>query len=189
MKKFLKFIILFPIIFVVVLFVLGFSFSWLDHTTHFHLFGSLFPDVLYSRKFVHHRAPMKECFSDIRVISGAIEMYNMDNPVMIKDLNNETLQTLRDLKYLKDQYPHISSSDDKRNKCKYRTTGDLTGVGYIYCEYHGEADPLGKIKPSKEYYDDVKRDERRKKIYTILHVFPQWGFFIIVAGAITWFLL
>ena len=102
----------------------------------------------------HSSPPIRNCFSDIRSMTDAIDMYNMDNPVMITELNDRTLQIVKDLKYLKANTPDTTST--YRKKCKYHTKGDLTENGFIYCEYHGQSDPLGKIKPSEEYYKDIR---------------------------------
>ena len=72
----------------------------------------------------------KHCFSNQRVLLGAVEIYNMDHTVFITDLNYETIDLLIKSKYLK-----ANPSDGC--ECEYFTEGDLSADGYIYCLNHG----------------------------------------------------
>ena len=44
--------------------------------------------------FARRSARDKACFSNIRVIEGAVEMYNMDVSTMMEELNPETIDLL-----------------------------------------------------------------------------------------------
>ena len=80
----------------------------------------------------------KACYSNIRVLLGAVEMYNMDNSVMMEELNNDNVEKLINSRYLKDK-----PTPPESEKCKYFGY-DLIGSGTIFCVYHGDLD--GKIK-------------------------------------------
>ena len=115
----------------------------------------------------------KVCFSNQRVILGAIEMYNMDNTESICELNENVLEILYKNKYLKQE---IKGS--VKGKCKYLSREDLTKDGMIYCEFHGNSDyrETGKgIPPSKEF-------ERYMKSYNYNHFIKHYtpAFIIII---------
>ncbi len=83
----------------------------------------------------------KLCYSNIRVLTGAVEMYNMDvkEENLMKSLD---IEPLIDNKYLKEKpvSPEVS--------CKYISTyNDKDGL-YIWCDYHGDLEGLiaGKYK-------------------------------------------
>ncbi len=70
----------------------------------------------------------KACYSNIRVIQGAVEMYNMDSSIMMDNLD---IDILKDGRYLKEKpvLPEVS--------CAY-FGNDLSKDGYVYCGYHGD---------------------------------------------------
>ena len=104
-------------------------------------------------------ARQKACFSNIRVITGAIEMYNMDNNIKISVVNDNMLEELVRNKYLK-SLPTLPES-----KCEYRSEGDVSANGYVYCEYHGDIEG----KKSSEYYElNNEREFRRTTIRKIM---------------------
>jgi hypothetical protein len=82
----------------------------------------------------------KACFSNIRVLLGAIEYYNEDHKEKIKDLNEITINCLYKENYLKGE---LSKPTER---CIYYSKGNLdeNGEGIIYCDYHGDFE--GKIK-------------------------------------------
>ena len=112
-------------------------------------------------------ANKKRCFSNIRQIQNAIENYNMDNTVMMKDLD---LDLLINGKYIDEEL--IDGL-----KCKFKNTLDLTNDGYVYCEYHG--DLQGKIKGSdlsipvmnKKDYNKARKENRIFGLFIALIVF------------------
>ncbi|MBI3038600.1 hypothetical protein HYY75_06040 [bacterium] len=75
----------------------------------------------------------KACYAYLRVILGAIEMYNMDNSLMKTSLVDSDTQTglLLQGNYLKRPIPRIEKG------CAFSSTGDLTTSGYISCSVHG----------------------------------------------------
>lgn len=70
----------------------------------------------------------KACFSNQRVLLGAVEMYNLDNPVMMETLDVDQLIKKR---YLF-KAPVLPTPE-----CAYRSEGDLTKDGKIVCPKHG----------------------------------------------------
>ena len=70
----------------------------------------------------------EKCKENLRVIIGAVEMYNMDLGDTMKDLN---LQILKDKGYIKKYFPSYPTG------CRYCSIGDLTKAGDIKCEIHG----------------------------------------------------
>lgn len=97
--------------------------------------GILFPksSKLFQDNFVTNFAKnrkiarQKACFANMRVLLGAVEMYNMDNAVMMDKLDiNKLVQG----GYLK------SSPAKPEAECSYNGYG-LTENGEIYCTYHG----------------------------------------------------
>lgn len=69
----------------------------------------------------------KACFSNMRVLTGAVEMYNMDNGVKMDKLDIDKLVQGR---YL------MSAPLKPDAKCSYDGY-DLANNGEIYCTYHG----------------------------------------------------
>ncbi len=81
-------------------------------------------------------ARRKSCFSNIRVLSGAIEMYNMDNTSFIStDLN---LKELVKGRYLKSEKNFTDPDLLPEKSCEYHIRGDFTQDGLVYCKYHGD---------------------------------------------------
>ena len=95
----------------------------------------------------------KACFSNIRVILGAVEMYNMDVSTMMEELNPKTLDILVKGKYLK-SLPNLPEP----SKCEYKSLGNLTDEGFIYCKYHGDLQYLIEC----EYYKDNDYNQYEK---------------------------
>ena len=103
---------------------------------------------LPEKKFVHQPSRQKACFSNIRVLIGAVDMYNMDHKIMMTKLD---LNALIQEKYLKGTF----SGPEK--ECEYLTEGDLTNNGYIYCKIHGDIEGL------KEKEIHAKKEEEQKR--------------------------
>lgn len=82
------------------------------------------PNFRKAREQSRHKA----CYANQRVLLGAVEMYNMDNPVLMRDLD---IERLVQGKYLKGgiSKPELG--------CNYASVGDLTGSGKISCTLHG----------------------------------------------------
>ena len=88
----------------------------------------------------------KACYSNIRILYGAIEMYNLDHKDTFNELNDKTLSYLYDEKYLK------GNMNLPTPRCNYRS---------IYCDYHGD---IGNKKPDN--MDDNFESELRLKAQT-----------------------
>ncbi len=77
-------------------------------------------------------ARQKACFSNLRVIQGAVEMYNMDNSVMMDTLSNDQVAN-PDTGNLKG---YIKAVVGPETSCSYK--GDkLSEDGEVTCGYHG----------------------------------------------------
>lgn len=100
-------------------------------------------------------AKQKACFANVRVLTGAVEMYNYGcSDSYMKDLDIDKLTRTGYLKH---------SLDLPTKNCFYKNMGDLTNDGVIYCVIHGfqELHYLTEenIKKSDIYsriYNDIK---------------------------------
>jgi len=90
------------------------------------------------RRGRYGQARPKACQANMRVIMGAIEMYNMDSNKMIHTVDSETLDRLVSSKYLKSPIIGAEAS------CTYSSIGDISQDGEISCSVHGTID---KPKP------------------------------------------
>lgn len=97
----------------------------------------------------------KACYANMRVLLGAVEMYNMDNPE--HPMRNLQIQRLVDGKYLKGRITPPTSG------CRYKNNGDLSENGYIYCQLHGAVD--ADIRPEQmERKGVAKRYDRNEMV-------------------------
>ncbi|MBF0499639.1 MAG: hypothetical protein HQM09_05875 [Candidatus Riflebacteria bacterium] len=80
-------------------------------------------------------ARKKACYANMRVLLGAVEMYNMDHSVMVNKISDSDAMNngfLVNEKYLKAPLSHVEIS------CSYYSIGDLsTDKGRISCVIHG----------------------------------------------------
>ena len=76
-------------------------------------------------------ARQKACYSNIRVIQGAVEMYNMDVSTMMTSLDQSILISG---KYIKAKDPLICPETSRSGKYG---GSSLTDDGEITCSYHG----------------------------------------------------
>ena len=74
------------------------------------------------------QAREKACYANMRVLLGAVEMYNMDHNVMMSAPEETVLLAGQ---YLKDAITPPESG------CVLGNDGDLTGQGKITCAVHG----------------------------------------------------
>ena len=131
------------------------------------IIGILAAMAVPTRRGYHGSHRDKACFSNQRVILGAIEMYNMDHSTFITDLVDSDVSTYTSI-LVKEGYLKSPISRPEY-KCKYQSIGDLTDNGMIYCEFHGTADGI-KIRPDmtqREYEQELerkKKEEERKRI-------------------------
>ena len=96
----------------------------------------------------------RSCLSNIRVIQGAVEMYNMDHQTPMEDIYEDSIKTLVKEKYLK------SPLQGPETSCKYTVNKKLFSEnGVVYCEYHGGVDKE-KIKPSAKFIEILENHEK-----------------------------
>ncbi|PKL45508.1 MAG: hypothetical protein CVV41_00495 [Candidatus Riflebacteria bacterium HGW-Riflebacteria-1] len=79
-------------------------------------------------------ARQKACMANMRVIMGAVEMYNMDSNQMMHIVDSEALDRLVQGKYLKS--PIIGAEKN----CTYSSIGDISQDGQVACSVHGTID-------------------------------------------------
>ncbi len=80
-------------------------------------------------------ARRKACWNNIRLITGAVEMYNMDNSVMMENLD---FKTLFNETYIKEEFSFPSY------RCYYTSIDNLTDNGFVCCIEH--------FSPNSELY-------------------------------------
>ncbi len=82
-------------------------------------------------KAARSSAREKSCFSNMRVLLGAVEMYNMDCETMMTSINQENMEELVKKGYLK------SVPKGTEPECEYYSEGDISKDGKIGCKKHG----------------------------------------------------
>ncbi len=106
--------------------------SWTEILFYVYIFGGfLFILLGPDPKKVGGRGSgsrQKACYSNIRVIQGAVEMYNMDQKYMMSDLNVNDLKSGHYLK--EDPVP-------PDRPCSYLGI-NLDNDGEVYCPFHGD---------------------------------------------------
>ncbi|RCK78150.1 MAG: hypothetical protein OZSIB_1799 [Candidatus Ozemobacter sibiricus] len=96
------------------------------------------------------RARAKACSANMRVLMGAIEMYNMDysdHPIRVLEEKMYQRGGLLLEKKLLNAPLRMPTE-----KCRYRSTGDLSSQkdpGIIFCNFHGSVDDLQKLFEGK----------------------------------------
>ena len=107
------------------------------------------------------RAIQKQCFSNQRVLQGAIEMYNMDNSIMLDKAfpgyeADYAIRTLEEKGYLK------RFNESNKDICSYGFV-DMDDSGSVFCVVHGTIESKLDEEPiypeiasgsKKTYYDD-----------------------------------
>ncbi|MFZ2961139.1 MAG: hypothetical protein WA705_30030 [Candidatus Ozemobacteraceae bacterium] len=89
-------------------------------------------------------ASQAACHANMRMLQGAVEMYNMDNGVSLKALDASGMKLLLDKKYLRvPPRPPLPS-------CKYNSQGDLSTGGHIRCIVHGALDEQNQYNQARE---------------------------------------
>lgn len=79
------------------------------------------------------QAREKACYANMRVLLGAIEMYNMDTPNMESAMSDTVITKLSTNNYLKGGISKPEAG------CSYGGS-DLTGQGKIKCNVHGQVE-------------------------------------------------
>jgi type IV pilus assembly protein PilA len=99
------------------------------------IIGILAAMAIPNFKKARQSAREKACYSNIRVILGAVEMYNMDNSQMITTIaDGDTTTSTGKLK------GYLKAVSHPETQCSYHGTGLGDGNGGIYCSYHGDVD-------------------------------------------------
>lgn len=80
------------------------------------------------------QARIKACFANMRVIQGAVEMYNMDHDVMMDIVTENELDILVKEKYLK------AMPVKPEEGCWYGCKGDVSQDGVVVCALHGSVE-------------------------------------------------
>lgn len=116
--------------------------SYFKFALYAYLIGVLFfvllkPIPIFKR---HSYNRDKICFSNIRVIQGAVEMYNMDAKKG-EEMGNLDIDTLLKANYLKE----IPKKPEE--SCQYFGS-NLYGDGSVFCSYHGDVE--GKTTGSRK---------------------------------------
>lgn len=93
----------------------------------------------------------KVCNDNLNKILEAVEKYNLNNSVKIKELNDKEIKKLKDNNYL-ESIPKVPRQD-----CSYLSDGDLTDKGTIYCKYHGDVSNKLKIWTALKVEDDTEK--------------------------------
>lgn len=124
----------------------------------------------------------KGCFSNIRVLRGAIEMYNMDSSTTINEINKNSIELLKTKGYLKNfNYP---------SECNYFSKGNLFNDydSVIYCSYHGSIieNGIAKIPASKEYENEQKIKNEKMNKTNIKKLLPS--LIVFITAIIVWFI-
>lgn len=87
----------------------------------------------------------KACYANMRVLLGAVEMYNMDNSVYPKHMDDKLIDELVKGKYLR------SKPRKPETECDYY--GDLENNGEICCKLHGTIE--GPPPPPPNIWDAI----------------------------------
>lgn len=106
----------------------------------------------------------KACFSNIRLVQGAVEMYNMDFSPAMESLN---IDVLKEKGYLKPEYTYKEEKD-----CELLSEGNLFENGYVYCKKHKTPEIALEEKKQKE-------KEQNSFSYVIRTAFER-GYFITI---------
>ena len=108
------------------------------------------------RRGGHGPSPIKACYSNLRVIQGAVEMYNMDT--------NETMTDL-DMKLLIDGHYLKNEPRKPDEECNYYSNENLTKTGEICCVLHGGliTEANSEIARKREREEELKEKERELK--------------------------
>lgn len=101
-------------------------------------------------RYVDYRTnPEKSCYSNIRVLQGAVEMYNMDNDTMMSTTLN--LELLKKGDYIK-KIEDFKGEKLPEPYCSYSISGDIRTEGEVLCKYHGTVDNTVPRKDKEEPY-------------------------------------
>jgi hypothetical protein len=122
----------------------SFVFKVLVNGTLFVLCCALLIHRHFDRKSDLKDARKKACYANMRLLLGAVEMYNMDHATCIKSLTPadyaDKKSVLISQKYLRD-YLTLPTEE-----CVYFSKGDLsTAESVIFCKKHGAVEPMESL--------------------------------------------
>lgn len=126
------------------------------------LFATLVPSHPFRNSHPHY-TELKACFSNQRVLIGAIEMYNLDHVNMLDTAFpgrefDDIIKLLNDGHYLKGD---LTSKD---NICSYGFI-DLKGNGNTFCVTHGAIDPKNTFESDENpYYPQLDSNSKCTRI-------------------------
>ena len=109
-----------------------------------------------SKKGSYDDGRKKACFSNVRVLENAVEMYNMDKKDQISEFNDDVVEILINEKYLK------AKPNPPITKCEYKGN-NLNKGGVVYCKYHGYYAETN----DSEYKREMEQKEREKRLNKI----------------------
>ncbi|GAB4275931.1 MAG: hypothetical protein Kow0029_17430 [Candidatus Rifleibacteriota bacterium] len=129
----------------------------------FAIVGMLFTMAIPNFRKAREQARDKACYANIRVIQGAVEMYNLDHQQMMKNLDLNAL--------LRGGY--IKSMPTKPEPgCRYENRGSLDSNGKIVCRLHGAVDedipPSASVADQVDIYANENRSERKKAKHEVM---------------------
>ena len=146
----------------------------------FALIAVLISSPTFARRGIYN--PQKTCFSNMRTLLGAIEMYNMDNEEMLHELNDDVIDRLIKGKYIKEDRVCCPKKNEPGH---YHNQGDLCDDGVIYCDYHGSVEGYGSgkgqvVPPSREYVMEERRREFQQTMNAFIPIIVIIGFIALI---------
>ncbi len=133
------------------------------------ILGVLAAMAIPNRRCVRYSNRERACFSNQRLLQGAVELYNMDVETQMRELNDKAQEILLEGKYIKGKEPLVCPETSGRGQ--YLSIGDITENGFIFCTNHGNTKGI-KVEPNMTYQEFVNRekqkmiDEKRKELFT-----------------------
>ncbi len=91
----------------------------------------------------------KNCIANMRLLVGAIEMYNMDHSLLLTSIDSNTIPMFRAQGYLKTNFTPST-------QCSYYAHGDLSGLGVVACSVHGQCPSYSEL--SKNGNSNLSQD-------------------------------
>lgn len=120
--------------------------------------SGFFPAAVLVPNFRKAREQSREkaCYANMRVLLGAVEMYNMDSPQLLRMVDDQVITGLVQSNYLK------GGLNKPESHCAYLSSGDIAGSGVIYCAMHGcvENDGRNIVVPSINFQDATPWETR-----------------------------
>ena len=99
--------------------------------------------------------PLKSCYTNLRIIQGAVEMYNMDHEKLMTDLD---MKLLIDGHYLKNE------PRKPLKECYYYSIDNISENGEICCELHGGLIAAANSNIARKKEIEQQSYEREKQL-------------------------